>query len=88
MAPMELLFFLLVLVAAPLIALAGVVGLVVFVIRIWQGPSSHGSRHNRAEETKLIQEIHQGLSEMEKRVEALETILLDAQRRKDHESRP
>jgi hypothetical protein len=32
----------------------------------------------------MIQEIYQGLSQMEKRVEALETILLEKER-KDHE---
>jgi phage shock protein B len=85
---MELLLFLLILVAAPLVVLAGVVGLLVFVIRIWQGPASPRSRHSRSEETRLIQEIHQGLSRMEKRVEALETILLDPQRREDDEPRP
>lgn len=35
------------------------------------------------EDIRIIQEIHQGLERMEKRVEALETILLD--RVRDHE---
>ena len=30
-----------------------------------------------AEDTRMIQEIHQGLSRMEERIEALETILFD-----------
>ena len=33
------------------------------------------------EETKIMQEIHHGLSRMEKRIEALETILFDHERR-------
>lgn len=41
----------------------------------------HRSRHARTvaatEETRLIQEIYHGLSRMEQRVEALETLLLD-----------
>ena len=31
----------------------------------------------QSDETRIIQQIHQGLSKMEKRVEALETILLE-----------
>jgi phage shock protein B len=40
------------------------------------------SRKDQAEDSKIFQEIYQGLSRMEKRVEALETILLD-QNKKD-----
>ncbi|MEW5726016.1 MAG: phage-shock protein [Thermodesulfobacteriota bacterium] len=36
-----------------------------------------------AEETRLIQEIHMGLTRMEERIEALETILLDRERKED-----
>ena len=44
-----------------------------------------------ADDTRLIQEIHKGLSRMEERVEALETILLDREqnkqeRKKKHET--
>ena len=35
-----------------------------------------------ADDTRLIQEIHQGLSRMEERVETLETILLDREQNK------
>jgi len=31
----------------------------------------------QSDETRIIQQIHQGLSKMEKRIEALETILLE-----------
>jgi len=37
-------------------------------------------RKDQAEDSKIIQEIYQGLSRMEDRVEALETILLDKDR--------
>ncbi len=43
-----------------------------------------GPRHEAerlSEETRLIQEIHRGLSKMEERIEALETILLDPERK-------
>ena len=35
----------------------------------------------QTEETKMIQDIYKGLSKMEERVEALETILMDRQRK-------
>jgi phage shock protein B len=40
-----------------------------------------------ADETRLMQEIHQGLSRMEERVEALETILIDRERNKKRKER-
>ena len=39
------------------------------------------------DETRLMQEIYQGLSRMEERVEALETILLDRERTKKRKER-
>jgi len=59
-----------------------------FVLRLkkTQGVGSIRQREQlNADETKLIQEIHQGLSRMEERVEALETILVDLERNKKRE---
>ncbi len=62
-----------------LTSLAGLVILGAFLllaIKMIQG----GSRRKRVtleEETRMIQEIYQGLRRMERRVEALETILFD-----------
>jgi len=39
-----------------------------------------GARKDQAQDSKIIQEIYQGLSRMEERVEALETILLDREK--------
>jgi phage shock protein B len=36
---------------------------------------------NQSEEAMVIQEIYQGLNKMEKRIESLETILMDNQRK-------
>lgn len=38
------------------------------------------------DETRLIQELHQGLARMEERVEALETILMDREAKKERKS--
>jgi len=60
------------------LALASLIcGTVLMVIktrssRIMQGTSS-------SEEAEIIQEIYRGLDKMEKRIESLETILMDAQ---------
>ena len=63
-------------------ALAAVVGgIFIKALRIWKGISPEQSQQLRAEEAKLMQEIYQGLSRMQERVEALETILLDRERK-------
>ena len=52
-------------------------GTIVLSIRFLKGGAT---RKDHAEDSKIIQEIYQGLSRMEKRVEALETILLDREK--------
>lgn len=59
----------------------GGIGLVLAVI-FWGVKSAGGcsgriSKQQLEEETRIIQEIYQGLSKMEERIEALETILLE-----------
>ena len=51
---------------------------IVISIKLLKGGAS---RKDQAEESKIIQDIYQGLSRMEERVEALETILLDREKR-------
>ncbi len=53
-------------------------GTIVISIKLLKGGAS---RKNQVEDSKIIQEIYQGLSRMEERVEALETILLDREKR-------
>jgi phage shock protein B len=60
-----------------LLSLAIIPGTIVIAIKLLKGGISRTDRKQQAEETKLIQEIYQGLSRMDERVEALETILLD-----------
>ena len=49
-------------------------GTILMSIKLLKGGASS---QDQAEDSKIIQEIYQGLSRMEKRVESLETILLD-----------
>ena len=61
------------------LALAIIPGAILLAIKFIRGGQSAG---DQAEEAKMIQEIYKGLSRIEERVEALETILLDQEGRK------
>lgn len=54
---------------------------VLMATKILKGGVSPKDRKFQADEAKMIQEIYQGLSRMEKRVETLETILLESDRK-------
>ncbi|MCP4118285.1 MAG: phage-shock protein [Desulfobacteraceae bacterium] len=64
-----------------LLLLAVVCGLFVMVVKMMRGGSSAGGSSDQSEETRMIQEIYQGLSRMEERVDALETILMERQKK-------
>jgi phage shock protein B len=57
---------------------------VVFIIKILRGGVSKKTPGMADEEARMIQEIYQGLSKMEKRVESLETLLLEKERKDKH----
>jgi phage shock protein B len=57
--------------------LGTICGTILFAIKFRHGGLSSRSREAQGEETRMIQEIYQGLSRMEARVEALETILME-----------
>ena len=54
---------------------------ILMAIKIFKGTVSKKSQQNQTDEAKMIQEIYKGLSLMEERVEALETIILDRERK-------
>jgi len=56
------------------LALAIIGGTILMAIKILRGGVS---RKGQADDAKMIQEIYQGLSRMEQRIESLETILLE-----------
>jgi phage shock protein B len=68
-----------------ILALAIIGSTLVMIVKVLKGGFSPRSQRLEAEEAKMIQEMYQGLSRMEQRVEALETIILDRER-KEHES--
>lgn len=62
------------------LALAIIGSTILMAIKILKGGVSRKDQRQQAGETKMIQEIYQGLSRMEERVEALETIILERER--------
>ena len=56
---------------------------ILMAIKILKGGLTRKGRQDESQEARMIQEIYQGLSRMEERVDALETIIIDHER-KDH----
>jgi len=65
----------------PLVATVGFVCLK--GLKILKETAPGQSQHISTEEAKLMQELYQGLVRMEERIEALETLLLDRERKED-----
>jgi len=65
--------------AGLVLSLAVVGGTILMTIRLRQGGLSRKDRKEQMNEAEMIQEIYNGLSKMEKRIDALETILMDRQ---------
>ncbi|MDD9301628.1 MAG: phage-shock protein [Desulfobacter sp.] len=65
------------------ILLLATLGLIIIgIIRAAKtGGLSKNEKQTQTEETKMIQDIFNGLSKMEERVEALETILIERQKK-------
>ena len=66
---------------ALIFVLAGVAAIVIaLAIKIFKGA---GNRNHHSQDARMVQETYQGLSRLEERIEALETILHD-RKREDH----
>jgi len=64
-----------------IIPLAVIMGTMLLGGRVVAGLFSRRQREESADETRMVQEMYQTLSRLEERVEVLETLLLDAERR-------
>lgn len=60
-----------------------VCGTLIALAAILRGGSKKNERQE-AEETRLIQELHQGMNRLEARIEAIETILMDQEQHKEN----
>jgi phage shock protein B len=63
------------------LALAVIGSTILMGIKIIKGGVSRKERKHQIDETRMIQELYQGLDRMEKRVETLETILIEKEKR-------
>ena len=63
------------------LALAIISGTILMAIRIIKGGVSRKSKSQLSDEAGMVQEIYKGISLLEERVETLETILLDREKR-------
>jgi hypothetical protein len=72
--------------AGIVLSLAVIGGTILMSIKLKTGGISKADRHERAEEARMIQEIYKGLSQMDARIEALETILMDGKERDPNET--
>ena len=72
------------LVFGSLLAIAALIcGTILLIIKTRDSRLTEGK--TRSEEAMIIQEIYQGLSKMEQRIESLETILMDSQEKDRHQ---
>jgi phage shock protein B len=73
------------LVFGSLLAIAALIcGTILLIIKTRDSRITEGK--SRTEEAMIIQEIYQGLSKMEHRIESLETILMDSQEKDRHQT--
>lgn len=56
---------------------------VILIIRTAKGSPARRAEKMDANEARVIQEIHAGLTKMDKRIESLETLILDGERAKE-----
>jgi len=78
---MEGAFIVSVVFGSAVLILAIIAGTILLAIRMIRGRTSPKDRQQLADEAKMVQEIYQGMSEIENRVESLETILLDKEKK-------
>jgi len=64
------------------LSLAIIGSTILMAIKLIKGGFSRKDQQFQTDEARVIQEIYQGLSRMEERVEALETIILDGKERR------
>lgn len=60
--------------------LAIIASTILMGLKILKGGISRKDRTDQSNEARIIQEIYQGLSKMEERIESLETILIERER--------
>lgn len=57
--------------------------IVILIIRTAKGSPARRAEKMDANEARIVQEIHAGLTKMDRRIESLETLILDADKTKE-----
>lgn len=78
---MSAVLILIIIFGGSILALAIIGSTILMAIKILKGGLSRKGQNLETNEAKVIQQIYQGLSRLEERVEALETIILDRERK-------
>jgi phage shock protein B len=78
---MSAVLILIIIFGGSVLALAIIGSTILMAIKILKGGLSRKGQNLETDEAKVIQQIYQGLSRLEERVEALETIILDRERK-------
>jgi len=73
--------FLAIVFGGSILLLAIIGSTILMALKILKGGLTRKGRQNESQEARMIQEIYQGLSRMEERVDALETIIIDHERK-------
>ena len=81
MPPMHTVMIVTVVFSGIVLALAIISGTILMAIKIIKGGVSRKDRDKLSSEAAMVQEIYQGLGQFEERIETLETILLDREKR-------
>ncbi len=71
--------------AIPLVAIIG--GLAVEALKVVRQGDGKAGRKASAEETRMVQQMHEMVVKMEERIEALETILIQQERKREEVQR-
>ena len=85
MPPMHTVLIVTIVFSGIVLALAIISGTILMAIRIIKGGVSRKDREKLSNEAGMVQEIYQGLGHLEERIETLETILLDREKRNRNE---
>jgi hypothetical protein len=78
---MHIIVMLAIIFGGSVLALSIIGSTILIGMKIIRGGFSRKGQRLQSEEAKMIQEIHKGLTRMEERVEALETIILEGERK-------
>ena len=82
---MDVPFIVMIVFGSIVLALAVIGSTVRMAIKILKGGGTPKSQKEHTNEARMIQEIYQGLARMEERVDSLETILLEREKRRKGE---